>query len=152
MDLNEIESILQSESKLKVCPICGTPFKPYHSRQKTCGSEECKNASKSESVKKRSSEKKAENPEEYKKSRRNAMRRYRRKRQALKIRESQLKELSEQWERQLNFDRKVSEYGLEYGKQSAEKVLATVPKIDVNIHERGEPNEQSVLREEELHQ
>ena len=59
-------------------------------------------------------------------------------------REAQLKELSKEWEKQTEFDRKVTEYGIDYGKRSAEKVLADVPKIDVNM-ERREDNEQNVL-------
>lgn len=141
MGLVEIEKLLDSEAGLKVCRICGTPYRPYHSRQKTCGNPECKRASRIESVKKRNEQMKAEDPERYRASRNETMRKYRRKRKALKSRETQLKELSKQWEKQLEFDKKISEYGLEYGKRSAEKILATVPKIDVNIHEKGDNNE-----------
>lgn len=140
MDLNEIETILKSEAELKVCPICGTPFKPHHSRQKTCGSSECQKANRASTVKKRAEELKEKNPEEYRAGRRKSMQKYRQKKRATRAREAQLKELSEQWERQLDFDKKVSEYGMEYGKRSAEKVLASVPKIDVNIYEIGDEN------------
>lgn len=145
MGLTEIEKILESEAGLKVCKICGSPYKPYHSRQKTCGKPECKKASQRESVKRRNEERKAEDPDKYRASRSEAMRKYRQKKKALKVRETQLKELSKQWEKQLEFDKKIAEYGFEYGKRSAEKVLATVPKIDVNIFKKGENDEQSVL-------
>ena len=144
MDLTKIESILQAEAELKVCPICGTPYKPYHSRQKTCGSSECIRINRSEATKRRNAERKEENPEEYRASRRASVQRYRQKKRAMVNREAQLKELSEQWEKQTEFDRKVTEYGMEYGKRSAEKVLANAPKIDVNI-ERREEDEQNVL-------
>lgn len=141
MDLTEIETALRAESDLKVCPICGNPYRPYHSRQKTCGAQECIKANRCKSTKRNNDARKSRNPDEYMESRRNAVMRYRKKKQALISRESQLKELSKQWEKQLDFDKKISEYGLEYGKRSAEKVLATVPKIDVNIHKKGENNE-----------
>ena len=144
MDLKKIESILQAEAELKVCPICGTPYKPYHSRQKTCGNSECIRINRSEITKRRNAERKEENPDEYRANRRALVQRYRRKKRAMANREAQLKELSKEWEKQTEFDRKVTEYGIDYGKRSAEKVLADVPKIDVNM-ERREDNEQNVL-------
>lgn len=135
MDLNEIELTLKKETDLRVCPICGMPFKPYHSRQKTCGDSECKRIHQCETVKRRTAERKAEDPEEYNTSRRRSVEKYRRNKKKLGIRESELKQLSQKWERQLDFDKKISEYGLEYGKRSAEKTLANVPKIDVLLRE-----------------
>lgn len=150
MDLNKIEQVLQSETGMKVCPVCGNPYKPYHSRQKTCGERECKKAYQNESAKKRIARRRAEHPEEFKALKREYARRYRQRKKTLQSRDIQLKDLSEQWEKQLDFDKKISEYGLEYGKRSAEKVLATVPKIDVNIHGKENENEQSVQNEEDV--
>ena len=141
MGMKEIQQALMNESGIKVCPICSTPYKPYHSRQKTCGSPECRKIYGREYSRKRNQERKAEDPEGYRASKRKAVYKYRQKKKATQARERQLKALSEQWERQSNFDKKVSEYGLEYGKRSAEKMLETVPKIDVNIRNKGEANE-----------
>lgn len=135
MDLKNIESVLQSNTELKICPICGIPYRPYHSRQKTCGNPECSKAHHNEAVKERNKKLKAEDPEGYSEKTRRASRKYRQKIRALNNREAQLKELSKQWEKQLDFDKKIADYGLDYGKRSAEKTLASVPKIDVNIRE-----------------
>lgn len=151
MDFNEIENLIQAKSKLKVCHICGTPFKPYHSRQKTCGNPECKRLHHIEEVKKRTARKKAENPEEYKKERREYSRKARLKKKNASKREAQLKELSKHWEKQSEFDRKIAEYGLEYGKRSAEKVLATIPKIDVSAFGKENENEQNLCNKDEPH-
>lgn len=152
MDLNEIEAVFQRELNMKVCPICGTPYRPRHSRQKTCGNPECSKAHHNEATKKRNAELKAEDPEAYRNRNRKASRKYRRKIQALNNREAQLKKLSEQWEKQLDFDRKVADYGLEYGKRSAEKTLAEVPKIDVNINREEKNYEQNICDKNEPHQ
>ena len=131
MDINKIETTLREESGIGVCPICGVPFKPYHSRQKTCGNSECKRIYHIESVKARTEKLRSESPDEYNRYRRECSRRARAKKKSLRIRESQLKDMAERWGKQSEFDNKISEYGLEYGKRSAEKVLSTVPKIDV---------------------
>lgn len=131
MKLDEIEIALQKESGLKMCVICGMPFRPYHSRQKTCGSAECKRAHHINCVIARTERIKRERPNEYKAFRRECSRRARAKKKALKARETQLKALAERWEKQKEFDDKISKYGIEYGKRSAEKVLSTVQKIDV---------------------
>ena len=79
--------------------------------------------------------KRDENPEAYRRYRARKMREYRARQKELDKREEQFDELSERWQKQSSLDRKIAEYGLEYGKRSAEKVLATVPKIDVNMGE-----------------
>ena len=152
MDLNKMEAILQEKTALRFCPICGTPFTPYHSRQKTCGNKECRREYHALQVKEYNERQKADDPEGYRQKRSAANKRARKKQSKLNTRELQLKELSERWQKQVNFEAKVAEYGLDYGKKSAEKVLASVPKIDVNIYGKETDNGQGVLREEELHQ
>lgn len=134
MDFTQITKIL-NDAGIHVCPICGTPFQPYHSRQKTCGTEECKKAFHNQYVQARVKRLKAEDPKAWKKYHADANRRWREKQKEIRQREEELKELQERWEKQSEFDKKISEYGHEYGKRSAEKVLATVPKIDVNMGE-----------------
>ena len=139
MNLNEIEKIMQNSAGLKTCPVCGLPYKPYHARQKTCGAQECKRISHAESARKRAENAKANNPEEYRERRRASSKKSRRKRKIASDREAQLKELSERWGKQMDFEKKISEYGANYGEVSARKVLEKVPKINVSME--GERND-----------
>lgn len=145
MGLNEIQKALEAEAGISVCPICGTPYKAYNSRQKTCGAPSCQKIQHSKDTLKNNEIKKAKDPEGYRANKREIMRRYRQKKKALQTRERQLKELSDNWEKRLDFDKKVSDYGIEYGKRSAEKVLANVPKIDVGAYKKGDKDEQDLL-------
>lgn len=133
MDLNEITKILAEESGIHICPVCGTPFTPYHGRQKTCGTEECKRKWHNKYVQDRVKRLKAENLDAWRRYHAKANRKYRHKQKQIQERETELKQLQERWDKQAEFDRKISEYGHEYGKRSAEKLLATIPKIDVNL-------------------
>ena len=133
MDLNSIEQVLAAETNLRICPICGTPYKPYHSRQKSCGSPECKREVHNAYCRARRKRLMEEHPEEFRAYRAKAMRKYRAKLKEKDRREEELKELAERWKRQQKFDEYVSVHGHEYGKLSAEKVLAKVPKIDVTL-------------------
>ena len=132
MDLNTVLKALSDEG-IHVCPICGTPFEPYHSRQKTCGAKDCKRKWHNHYVSDRTKQIKAEHPEEYRKYHADANRKWRNKKKDLDRREAELKQIQERWEREEEFSKKIAEYGHEYGKRSAEKLLATVPKIDVTM-------------------
>lgn len=133
MNLNEIEKILANSTGIRTCEICGLPFRPYHSRQKTCGSPDCRKASHAESARAKAEERKRDDPEGYREKRRSSSKRSRQKRKRLENREAQLKEIAVRWEKQQNLGEKIAEYGDRYGEVSAQKVLATVPKIDVNL-------------------
>ena len=135
MNLTEIEKIL-SESGIHSCVICGTPFTPFRKNQQTCGSPECRAEHHRRYVVEYNRKKREENPDAYRRYRARKMREYRARQKELEEREEQFDELSERWQKQKELDRKISEYGLEYGKRSAEKVLATVPKIDTNMGEK----------------
>lgn len=139
MNLSEIEKIM-SEAGIHSCEICGTPFTPYHGRQKTCGSSECMAEYHRRYVSEYNRKRRRENPEVVRRYGAQKMREYRAKQKAIKKRERQLNEMADRWKKQEELDKKIAEYGIEYGKHSAEKVLATVPKIDVSI-ERREPND-----------
>lgn len=132
MDLNKITKIL-IDSGIHVCPICGTPYSPYHSRQKTCGSKECKKTFHNQYVQNRVKRLKEEDLDAWREYHAKANRKWREKQKNKDKREEDLKELQERWEKQSTLDKKIAEYGHEYGKRSAEKVLANVPKIDVSM-------------------
>ena len=131
MNLSEIQKVM-ADNGVKVCPICGMPFKAYHSRQKTCGSPDCKKEHHNKYLRER------ELTEEQKESHRNSNRRWRRKKKRIAERTAQLDEIIERTQKQVDFDNYVREHGHEYGKLQAEKILASVPKIDLNIDTKGD--------------
>lgn len=139
MDLTSIEKIL-SEAGIHSCVICGTPFEPYHSRQKTCGSPECKDEYHRRYVKAYQKRQREENAEAVRRYKRLKMREYRAKQKELEKREAQLEDMARRWEKQKQFEEKIAEYGYRYGEVSAQKTLATVPKIDVNLERRRDDN------------
>lgn len=133
MNIEIIEQLIAEETGLKTCPICGMPYKAYHPRQKTCGEQECKRVWHNKYLQERKARLIEEDPDEFRKYRREAMRKYRAKQKALKKRDEQLQELEERWDRVDEFDKRMAEYGLDYGKNQAEKVLANLPKVNTEI-------------------
>jgi hypothetical protein len=69
----------------------------------------------------------------WRKYHREAVRKCRAKKRERIKRDAQLKQIEEGWEKQADFDDFITAHGHEYGKLSAEKVLAKVPKIDVTL-------------------
>ena len=133
MELTGLEAILSSESGNKFCPFCGTPFKPYNSRQITCGAPECKRLQHNQYMKERTKRLREEDIELWRKYHREATAKSRAKKKKLIERDAQLKDIAERWKRQFDLDKKVSEYGINYGEIQKRKTLDTVPKIDVNL-------------------
>ena len=130
MNLSEVEKIM-ADAGIVSCEICGVPYQPRTGRQHTCGSPECKAEYHRRYVAEYNRRRRRENPEACRRYNAAKMRQYRARQRDADKREAELEELADRWERQEEFDKKISEYGHEYGKRSAEKVLATVPKIDV---------------------
>ena len=135
MNMSEIEKIIE-EAGFSVCPICGTPFTKYHSRQKTCGVPECRREFHNRHVQEYNKRKKEEDPAAFNRRRAEANRRWRMKQKDIEKRDEQLMELQEHWQEKKEFNEFIKEHGHEYGKYSAEKVLATVPKIDTNLEKK----------------
>lgn len=133
MDIAKLEEILADETGLKLCPICGTAYKPYHSRQKTCGSPECKRIYHNEYVRERTERLKKQDIDSFRKYHTEAQRKYRAKQKGRAERDTQLKDLGDRWSKQEEFDKKVKEYGIRYGQVQAQKTLASIPKIDVTL-------------------
>ena len=133
MDLKEITRILTEEDGAHICPICGTPFSPRTSQQKTCGAPDCKRLHHNAYVRERAKRLKEENPDVWRRYHTNANRKWRAKQKGISDREAELKDLQKRWEKQKEFEEKIAEYGHRYGEVSAAKVLATVPKIDTNL-------------------
>lgn len=133
MNLTELETILSKKSGNRFCPICDTPFKPHHSRQKTCGSPECKKRYHAEYVKNYNSKLRKDNPELTRKRTRESMRKFRAKQRAVENRNDELGRQQEYWEKRAEFERKIAAYGDKYGEVQAQKILERVPKIDTSM-------------------
>lgn len=138
MTFDELGKIVEEQTGLKTCPICGTPFKPYHSRQKTCGTDECKREHKNKYMRERIDEADDEQASKWREKKREANRKWRAKQRRLKKRGEQLDEIIKRTQRQIDFDNYIREHGLEYGKLQMQKTLALVPPIDLNINKEKE--------------
>lgn len=141
MDLESLENILTTSSGNKFCPYCGTPFKPYHSRQRTCGSPECQRLAHNEYLRDRTKRQREADVDHWRKYHREAQRKYRAKQKERYKRDQQLKELSERWERQEESDKRV--YGIDYGERQKQKTLVSIPKIDVTLGGKAHDNTSS---------
>lgn len=133
MNLTELESILSEQSENKFCPICATPFKPHHSRQKTCGSPECKKAYHAEYVKNYNRRLRKEHPYETRERKRESMRKFRARQKAVEDRNDELGRQQEYWEKRAEFEQKIAKYGDKYGEVQAQQILERVPKIDTSM-------------------
>ena len=141
MNLTEIQKILSEQSGNKFCPICDTPFKPYHARQKTCGSPECKKIYHAEYSKNYNRRRRSENPELARQKTRESMRKFRARQKAVEDRNNDLGKQLEYWEKRKEFEKKIAEYGSNYGEVSAKKILEQVPKIDTTFGGKQDDNE-----------
>ena len=136
MNFDELNAIIAKEAGINICPICGVPFDKYHSRQKTCGSAECKRLWHNKYFNDRRKRMLAENPEEFRRYRREAEKKTRRKKREKERMRRNYKKMQSYWERQIDVKEHKIDGGLDYGKKQVEKTLAQVPKIDVNIGEK----------------
>lgn len=133
MNFDKLNEIIAKDTGLKFCSVCGTPFKANTSRQRCCGAPECQRAQHNEYLRNRRKRLMEEDADKFRAYRRDAMRKYRGKQRKKQESLENLNEAIKRYEAQENFDKYIEEHGLEYGKLQAEKTLAQVPKIDVNI-------------------
>lgn len=139
MNFDQLNDIIAKEAGINICPICGVPFEKYHSRQKTCGTEECKRLWRCRYFDERRRRMLAENPEEFRRYRREAEKKTRHKKREQELMRRNYKKMQSYWERQLDKDLKIreTEGEFDYGKKQVEKTLAQVPKIDVSEFMKG---------------
>lgn len=130
MNFDELSEIVAKEAGVSVCPICGTPFKPRHEAQKTCGTDECKRLYKNNYLRERRKRLMEEDIEAYRKHRREAQRKSRRKQRELELADKNYEKMQEYWEKQA--ERHIETDGIDYGKKQMERTLAMIPKIDVS--------------------
>ena len=138
MNFDELNAIVAKEAGINICPICGVPYEKYHSRQKTCGTDECKRLWRNRYFDERRRRLLAENPEEFRRYRREAEKKTRRKKREQELMRRNYKKMQSYWERQIDVKEHKIDGGLDYGKKQVEKTLAQVPKIDTSGFEKGE--------------
>ena len=137
MNFDQLNDIIAKEAGINICPICGVPYEKYHSRQKTCGAEECKRLWRCRYFDERRRRMLAENPEEFRRYRREAEKKTRHKKREQELMRRNYKKMQSYWERQIDVKERKLDGGLEYGKKQVEKTLAQVPKIDVSEFMKG---------------
>lgn len=138
MNFDELNDIISRETGINICPICGVPFEKYHSRQKTCGTDECKRLWRNRYFNERRRRMLAEHPEEFRAYRREAEKKTRRKKGKKEMMRRNYKKMQTYWERQQEIKLRETDGGLEYGKKQVEKTLTQVPKIDTSGFEKRE--------------
>ena len=140
MNFDELSAIINAETDIPVCPVCGTPFRKSHKRQKTCGSDECKKEWKSIYQKSRVKRLREEDEEAFRKYHADAQRKSRDKKRRERGLQKSYKVIEDYWNREVN----ENIYGLDYGKRQAERTLAAVPKIDVRMKGENDDRVQSI--------
>lgn len=131
MNISELEQIM-GDAGIDICPVCGTPYSKFHSRQRTCGAEECKRVWKNKYLRERRERLIAEDKELFNHIHTKAQQKYRLKKRGIKEVSETLDRMQEHWNSVFEKDVRLSDGGLEYGKRQIENTLASVPKIDVS--------------------
>lgn len=134
MNFDELNEIVAKEAGVNICPICGIPYEKYHSRQKTCGTDECKRLWHNKCLREHRKRKYEEDADAFRAYRREAQRKSRRKKRKTEVANENYQKLESYWIDKAN--RRIETDGLEYGKKQMERTLAQVPKIDTRIGDK----------------
>ena len=132
MNIEQLNKIIAKETGLSICPICQMPYRPRHSKQKTCGNEECRKAHRAKYLKERTERLKAEDIDLFRQKHNEAQRKHRRKKKGLSTVDDNLRKAQEYWERREQALFVEQTDGREYAKAQVARTLSQVPKIDVN--------------------
>ena len=133
MNLEELKDKMAEQDGLRVCPICGLPYKPYRQRQRTCGDPVCRKKHHQQYVKEYNRQFRQKYPEVARERTKTSMRKYRRKQRELEQLDKQLEQMGEHWQRKEEFSQQMKEHDGRYGDIQKQKILASVPKIDVSM-------------------
>lgn len=135
MNFEELGKIISDGTGIDICPICGTPFYRRDSRQKTCGTNECKRLWKNKYLRERRLRLIAEDKELFNYRHAEAQRKSRHKKRAerLALENAESDTISIE-----NIERLESLIVMrtpadEYAEQQKAKTLASVSKINVNL-------------------
>jgi hypothetical protein len=131
MNFEELSKIVANDTGMKVCEICGVAFRPVNDRQKVCGDADCQREATLRRAREYRKKRMAEDPEGFRAYRRAATRKSRAKKKKLEKSDEDLIALQDKYRKMEESERKLSEWGLAYGKRQMEQTLASVPKIDV---------------------
>lgn len=139
MNFDELSKIVAEEAGVNICPICGVPFDKRHSRQKTCGADECKRLWKNDYLKAHRKKLIEEDADAYREYRNEVQRNYRRRKKAVTSVDETLIRAKEYWERFAEHHEIALTDGKDYAERQIADTLARVPKIDVSgfLKERG---------------
>ena len=132
MNISDLDKIIEEETGISICPVCGTPFERYHKRQRTCGTEECKRLWHNKYLRERRERLIAEDKDAFNRQHAIAQRRSRHKKRNMEIADENLRKAQEYWER---FEKKhytEKSDGKGYAERQMQKTLSQVPKIDVS--------------------
>lgn len=135
-EFEELERLIAEKTGAPICPICGTPYIPYNTLQKTCGTEECKREWRNRRMRERRKRLQEEDYEAYREYCNEAQRKARAKKRTVDRLDEDLAAIEEKYRRMEERDRTVFADGMNYGKRQMERTLALVPKIDVNLDRR----------------
>ena len=139
MNFDELNAIVAEQAGVDICPMCGIPFHRRDSRQKTCGTDECKRLWKNKYLRERRLRLIAENKELFNFRHAEAERRRRRKKRAAQIEHENAEQDTISAK---DIDRLESLFVMrtpadEYAERQIAKTLAMIPKIDVNLKKEG---------------
>lgn len=131
MDFNELSEIIAKETGQCVCAICGMPYRPHRANQKTCGNEGCKSEWHKRYQREYVKALREKDPEEFRRRNREAQKKLRDKMRRIDTADRRYDVIEERYKRIEEANKNIT--GIDYGKRQAEKTLAAIPKIDVNI-------------------
>lgn len=140
MNFDELGKIISEEAGVDICPMCGTPFRGRDSRQKTCGTSECKRLWTNKYLRERRIRLIAEDKELFNLRHAEAQRRSRHKKRAEQIERENAESDTIGIK---NIERLESFFAMrtpadEYAERQKAKTLASIPKIDVTLREEKE--------------
>lgn len=131
MNFDELSKLVADEIGQSVCVICGMPYKPRRPNQKTCGNEGCKREWHRQYQRDYIERLREESPEELKRYRRESQRKHREKMKRIDHADTNYRVIEDRYRRIEEANKNIT--GIDYGKRQAERTLAMIPKIDVNI-------------------
>ena len=132
MNISELNDIITNETGICICPVCGTPYEKYHSRQRTCGAEECKRLWHNKYLRERRERLIAEDKDAYNRYHTIAQRKSRQKKRNMERADESLRKAQEYWERFEKRHATDKPDGKGYAERQIERTLSQVPKIDVS--------------------
>ena len=131
MNFDDMSKLIAEKTGQSVCVVCGMPFKPRKKGQKTCGNEDCQREWRKKYQQERQRKLREEDPERWKAYHREAQKKSRNKHRNIDYVDAKYRSIEERY--RIIEEKNKNITGVDYGKRQAERTLASVPKIDVNL-------------------